>query len=50
MASVYVLVSIIVPTRQYWRLNVRVIRVWEMFPIDEPSRTFSVQMVLVDQM
>ncbi|KAJ1391359.1 hypothetical protein SESBI_36750 [Sesbania bispinosa] len=50
MTGVYDPVSSVFPGRQNWRLKVRVVRVWDMFPIDEPSRTFSVEMVLVDQM
>ncbi|KAJ1422504.1 hypothetical protein SESBI_12997 [Sesbania bispinosa] len=50
MAALYEPVSSIFPGRQNWRLKVRVVRVWEMFPIDEPTRTFSIEMVLVDQM
>ncbi|KAJ1393902.1 hypothetical protein SESBI_34579 [Sesbania bispinosa] len=44
MAGVYDQVGSVFPGRQNWRLKVRVVRVWEMYPIDEPSRTFSVEM------
>ncbi|KAJ1397111.1 hypothetical protein SESBI_32017 [Sesbania bispinosa] len=36
------------PGRQTWRLKVRVERMWEMFPLDEPSKPFFVEMVLLD--
>ncbi|KAJ1400825.1 hypothetical protein SESBI_29261 [Sesbania bispinosa] len=49
MAGVYDEVQNIIPGRQNWKLKVRVVRVWAMYPVDEPSRTFSVEMVLVDQ-
>ncbi|KAJ1393018.1 Nucleic acid-binding, OB-fold [Sesbania bispinosa] len=50
MAGGYDHVANIFPGRQNWRLRVRVVRLWNMFPIDEPSRTFSIEMVLVDEM
>ncbi|KAJ1417374.1 hypothetical protein SESBI_16639 [Sesbania bispinosa] len=50
MAFVYDPVNSIFLGRENWRLKVRVMKVCDMFPIDEPSRTFSVEMVLVDQM
>ncbi|KAJ1381739.1 hypothetical protein SESBI_44868 [Sesbania bispinosa] len=49
MAGVYDEVHNIFSGRQSWKLKVRVVRVWEMYPIYEPSRMFTVEMVLVDQ-
>ncbi|KAJ1384830.1 Nucleic acid-binding, OB-fold [Sesbania bispinosa] len=48
MASVFYVVKNISPGKQTWRLKVRVERVWEMFPLDEPAKPFSVEMVLMD--
>ncbi|KAJ1382072.1 hypothetical protein SESBI_44584 [Sesbania bispinosa] len=48
MASVFDSLKNIHPGRQTWRLKVRVERMWEMFPLDEPSKPFSIEMVLLD--
>ncbi|KAJ1384828.1 Nucleic acid-binding, OB-fold [Sesbania bispinosa] len=48
MASVFDVVKNISPGKQTWRLKVRVERVWEMFPLDEPAKPFFVEMVLMD--
>ncbi|KAJ1378176.1 hypothetical protein SESBI_48120 [Sesbania bispinosa] len=40
MAGVYDLLSSVFTGRQNWRLKVRVVRVWEMYPIDEPKELF----------
>ncbi|KAJ1440451.1 hypothetical protein SESBI_02024 [Sesbania bispinosa] len=42
------LVKNVSPGKQTWRLKVRVERLWEMFPLDEPTKPFSIEMVLID--
>ncbi|KAJ1390048.1 Zinc finger, GRF-type [Sesbania bispinosa] len=42
------LVKQLCPGRQNWRIKVRVIRLWDMAPIDQPSLPFSIDMVLMD--
>ena len=34
--------------RDAWRLKVRVIRLWEMCPVDDPIKPYAIQLVLVD--
>ncbi|KAJ1441692.1 Nucleic acid-binding, OB-fold [Sesbania bispinosa] len=49
MVGAYDNIGSVSPRKQNWRLKVRIVRIWEIYPIDESSRTFSIEMVLVDQ-
>ncbi|KAJ1411026.1 hypothetical protein SESBI_21561 [Sesbania bispinosa] len=48
MAAGYDLIKSLYPGRQNWRLKVRVVRVWDMSPVDQPSQPFAIEMVLID--
>ncbi|KAJ1377870.1 hypothetical protein SESBI_48423 [Sesbania bispinosa] len=48
MAGPFDMISNIFPGRDTWRLKVPIGRLWNMTPIDDPVKPFSVQMILVD--
>ncbi|KAJ1440674.1 Nucleic acid-binding, OB-fold [Sesbania bispinosa] len=48
MSMAFDLMKNVSPGKQTWRLTVRVERLWEMFPLDEPTKPFSIEMVLID--
>ncbi|XP_057445625.1 uncharacterized protein LOC130737797 isoform X1 [Lotus japonicus] len=36
------------PKKDTWRVKVRVLRVWDMFPVGEPSKPYAIHVVLID--
>ncbi|KAJ1376352.1 hypothetical protein SESBI_50028 [Sesbania bispinosa] len=48
MAGMYDLVKDVFPGKQTWRLKVRIVRIWEMCPIDHPANPFAIEMVMMD--
>lgn len=36
------------PGREAWKIRARVVRKWEMAPTSEPSKPYSLQLVLID--
>ncbi|KAJ1386348.1 hypothetical protein SESBI_40859, partial [Sesbania bispinosa] len=48
MAGVFYKVNDVAPGRKTWCLKVRVIRLWNMCPVEEPEKLFAMEMVLID--
>ncbi|KAJ1400498.1 Nucleic acid-binding, OB-fold [Sesbania bispinosa] len=48
MGAVFDPVKNVYPGKQTWHFKVRVELLWEMFPLDEPAKPFSIEMVLLD--
>ncbi|KAJ1426402.1 Nucleic acid-binding, OB-fold [Sesbania bispinosa] len=48
MAGVYDLIKEVYPGRQNWRLKARIIRLWEMCPMEQPGNPFAIKMVMID--
>ncbi|XP_057426153.1 uncharacterized protein LOC130719551 [Lotus japonicus] len=36
------------PKKDTWRVKVRVLHVWDMFPVGEPSKPYAIHVVLID--
>ncbi|KAJ1413287.1 hypothetical protein SESBI_19834 [Sesbania bispinosa] len=48
MAGMYDLVKDVFLCTQTWRLKVRIVKIWEMCPIDQPANPFAIEMVMMD--
>ncbi|KAJ1400799.1 hypothetical protein SESBI_29235 [Sesbania bispinosa] len=48
MSCVFDLVKDVFHGKQTWRLNIRIIRMWEMCPMDQPVNLFTIEMVMID--
>ncbi|KAJ1431361.1 Nucleic acid-binding, OB-fold [Sesbania bispinosa] len=48
MGGPFDMISAIHPGKDSWRLRVRVVRLWEMCSIVDPTKPFAIDMVLMD--
>ncbi|KAJ1392000.1 Nucleic acid-binding, OB-fold [Sesbania bispinosa] len=48
MAGVYDLIKDVYPGNQSWMVKARIIRLWEMCPMEQPDNPLAIEMVMID--